>query len=751
MLKAANIYTFIEKEYYISWSMVMVLHFLLFDSFLIQGAAQDNALHFGPEKDTILIAAEPDYPPFCMINEKGDAVGFSIDLFKAAAEAAGIVPEIKIGIWNQIKQDLADGKLDALPLVGRTPEREPLYEFTMPYISLHGAVFARKNAEDITSLTDLKNQEIIVMKGDNAEEYVRRESVSSKIITTNTYEEAFRLLEDGHHDAVITQRIVGFHVIDQLRLQSVKYIDVPLPGFRQDFCFATKKGDTELISRLNEGLSVIIADDTYEQIRNQWFGPTLEQEIRIREIMRVMLYFLVPFLLTIALIWVLLLRRQVRKRTHRLNEEITHHKKTLSALQSEQAKLVDSEEHIRLLLNSTAEGIFGLDMKGKCIFINNAAIRMLGYESSDALLGQDMHQMIHHSTLEGRERPLEECNLYIAMQQETSTHINNDYFWKSDNTSFPVECFSYPMIKNGKAVGSVVTFRDISEKKKSEKELQRYRETLEAQVAERTHELNDKIAKLNRSQKAMLYMIEDLNTVTAELKNERRKLELSNRELEAFSYSVSHDLRAPLRAINGFSRFLAEDYGPELDEEGRRYINTIRESATKMDMLITDLLSLSRVSRSQLSISEVQIKELIMSVYEEVASDAQKKEFTLETGNMPSIKCDPGLMKQVWQNLIDNALKYSSKSEIKKIIIGVDNDKAASTFFIRDFGAGFDNKYVHKLFGLFQRLHQQDEFEGSGVGLAIVQRIIERHGGTVRAEGSPGKGASFFITLPSGK
>lgn len=255
--------------------------------------ANGNETNYKPRHDTILIASEPDYPPFCMVDEEGNAIGFSIDLFKAATQAVGLVPDIEIGVWDHIRHDLARGRIDALPLVGRTPEREALYEFTMPYLSLHGAVFVRKNMKDIATLSDLKDKEILVMKGDNAEEYVRRKAISNKIFTTNTYEEAFELLAGGHHDVVITQRIVGIHLIDQLKYRSVKQLDIQLPGFRQDFCFATRKGDTELISRLNEGLSVVIANDTYEQIRNHWFGPHIEQEIKIKEMIRVILFFLI--------------------------------------------------------------------------------------------------------------------------------------------------------------------------------------------------------------------------------------------------------------------------------------------------------------------------------------------------------------------------------------------------------------------------------------------------------------------------
>ncbi|MGM0378095.1 MAG: sensor histidine kinase, partial [Bacteroidota bacterium] len=269
-------------------------------------------------------------------------------------------------------------------------------------------------------------------------------------------------------------------------------------------------------------------------------------------------------------------------------------------------------------------------------------------------------------------------------------------------------------------------------------------------VAERTAELQEKVEKLDKSQKAMLYMVEDLNNITAELKAERRKLEFTNRELEAFTYSVSHDLRAPLRAINGYSNFLIEDYAPKLDEEGKRFIETIRANATKMDRLISDLLNLSRVSRTSLNYSEVDMKATAISIFREIASAEEQRTFDFSVNEMPAVKGDLNLLKQVWQNLIGNALKYSSKSDIKRIEIGTaeSENKNEIVFYVKDYGAGFDAKYVNKLFGVFQRLHKEEEFEGTGVGLALVQRIIHRHGGRAWAEGELNKGAAFWFSVP---
>jgi PAS domain S-box-containing protein len=698
--------------------------------------------------DTIYIASEPDYPPFCIVNENGNADGFSVDIFTAAADAVRLSVVIKVGVWNYIKQELAEGKIDALPLVGRTPEREEHYDFTMSYLSLHGAVFVRKGTERIQSLADLKGKEIVVMKGDNAEEFVRRENISDKIFTTKTFEEAFKELAQGKYDAVINQRITGLKLLDEMGIESIVALDFQIPQFRQDFCFAVKKGNTMLLSRLNEGLSIIIANGTFEEIRIKWFGPADKSAIDLLRMAKTVLFILIPVILILVLLWIYFLRSQVKKRTQRLNEEIEEHKQTLNSLENQQKELKESEEQIRLLLNSTAEGIYAIDNHGKCTLVNKAALIALGYSSQQEMLGKNMHKLIHHTRADGTKCELESCEIYKTFKDGAEVHHENEVFWKAGGSSFLVEYYSHPIRKNGKVTGSVVTFWDITERKKAENELIRLKNHLGKEVDQRTAELADKLQKLDKSQRAMLYMVEDLNQITQALKQEKAKLKAANTELEAFTYSVSHDLRAPLRAINGFSKFLLEDYADKLDEEGQRFISTIRENAAKMDKLITDLLNLSRVSRASLNITDVDMKNLALAAFKDISDEEEQNTFEFLVSDLPEVSCDSSLMKQVWQNLIGNALKYSAKSETKKIEIGTKKNNTEHTFYIKDKGAGFNNKYKHKLFGVFQRLHHENEFEGTGVGLTIVQRIIQRHGGKVWAEGEISKGATFYFSLP---
>jgi PAS domain S-box-containing protein len=697
--------------------------------------------------DTLFIASEPDYPPYCLIDENGNPDGFAVDLFKAAAAAAGYEVQIKLGLWSEIKRELAEGKIDALPVMGRTPEREPLYDFTLPYLSLHSAVFIRKSSKDIQTLDDLKQKEVLVMRDDVAHEYVQRVNLSDRITTTNTFEEAFQMLANGHGDAVVTQRIIGLKIIERLNLKSVIQTDIEFPDFRQEFCFAVKEGDAELLSRLNEGLSVVIANNTYQHLHTKWFGPVVKENLEAADIVRIVLIIIIPIVIVLAIMWIVLLRNEVKRRTHSMQREVAEHKETLSVLRQKQNQLQTTETQIRLLLNSTAEGIYGIDTHGNCTFVNKAALRMLKYDR-EKLIGQNMHDIIHHTSPDGSPCSPQSCRLLQSFHDGNGIHTDSEMLWSSDGGSFHAEYFSYPIVQNKQITGTVITFWDITERKKSEAELQHMRSALEQQVKERTMELQEKIDKLKKSQRAMLYMVEDLNSMTAELKNERKKLELSNKELEAFSYSVSHDLRAPLRAINGFSRFLTEDYADKLDSEGKRFIETIRNNATKMDRLIIDLLNLSRVSRTELNFVPVDMSAMAASMFNEIATDEEKKTFSLTIEQMSITDCDPNLMKLVWQNLLSNAVKYSSKSDKKKIHVWSYQSENNMVYAVKDSGVGFNSKYKNKLFGVFQRLHTEEEFPGSGVGLAIVQRIIARHGGSVWAESELSGGATFYFSLP---
>jgi len=257
--------------------------------------------------------------------------------------------------------------------------------------------------------------------------------------------------------------------------------------------------------------------------------------------------------------------------------------------------------------------------------------------------------------------------------------------------------------------------------------------------------------KLADTQRALMNMLEDIEVERAEVEQAKSLLETVNKELEAFSYSVSHDLRAPLRAISGFVEAIMEDYAPRLDAEGKRYLGLIQDNAHQMGQLIDDLLAFSRLGRQQMTETRIDMGVLAKAVFDELAGLTPGRQLALRIGSVPPAQGDGTLVRQVLVNLLSNAIKFTKGKAQAFVEFGYRAESGAEAYYVKDNGVGFDMQYVGKLFGVFQRLHPVTEFEGTGVGLALVQRIITRHGGRVWAEGAVDQGATFYFTLPKGE
>ena len=260
-------------------------------------------------------------------------------------------------------------------------------------------------------------------------------------------------------------------------------------------------------------------------------------------------------------------------------------------------------------------------------------------------------------------------------------------------------------------------------------------------MAERTRELQD-------SQLALLNLVDDLNQSSKDLFDTNQALEAVNHELSAFSYSVSHDLRAPLRSIDGFSQALLEDCWDKLDDEGKKYLERVRQATQNMGRLIDDMLSLSRVTRSEFNRELFDLSKMVREIADANQLNNSLNNLTFDIQDGIVVNADQRMMQIVMTNLLDNAFKFVGKKEHPHIEFGTTDKDNKRIIFVRDNGAGFDMKYAGKLFGTFQRLHRADEFPGTGIGLAIVLRVMNRHGGRVWAESEIGKGAVFYFTLP---
>jgi signal transduction histidine kinase len=265
-------------------------------------------------------------------------------------------------------------------------------------------------------------------------------------------------------------------------------------------------------------------------------------------------------------------------------------------------------------------------------------------------------------------------------------------------------------------------------------------------IADMAHAFNSMMSVLEERAAEISQLNIDLERRVAERTDE---LEAANKELESFSYSVSHDLRTPLRAIDGYSLILLEDYAGKLDVEGMRLLNVVRDNTSRMSQLIDDILNFSRTGRLELTFAEIDMEKLAHRVFEELQPGVVGANLQVEIEPIPPLKGDSAMMHQVFVNLLSNAIKFSSAKEVARIKVGASTGGGETIYYVKDNGAGFDMQYANKLFGVFQRLHGVTEFDGTGIGLAIVKRIITRHGGRVWAEGEVGKGATFYFSIPT--
>jgi PAS domain S-box-containing protein len=393
-----------------------------------------------------------------------------------------------------------------------------------------------------------------------------------------------------------------------------------------------------------------------------------------------------------GLVWVAALNHQVRQQTRELRKRFER-----------EAEL---EDQYHDLFENAQELIFTLEPSGRFLSLNKAAERTLAISRYDAV-DRNFSEFVVPAQ---QERFL----VFLNDAGRQNSGKLGEFEVKSTNghsASLELSCHALHRPSAGSQLQVIA--RDITERKRADAEIHRLTNFLENRVAERTSQL-----------------------------------EAANKELEAFSYSVSHDLRAPLRAIDGFSRILEEENLSGADADTKQLLEGIQKNARRMSQLIDDLLQFSRITRSSLVTSEVSLAELFGTVYEEqkLLHPDRQIEFVLKS--LPKVKGDEAMLRQVVENLVSNAIKYTRTRDAARVEVGAREEGEMHVIYVKDNGVGFDMRYSSKLFQVFQRLHSDKEFEGTGVGLAIVQRIIKRHGGAIWAQSEPGAGATFFFSMP---
>ncbi len=393
-------------------------------------------------------------------------------------------------------------------------------------------------------------------------------------------------------------------------------------------------------------------------------------------------------------------RKAAEKALQKLNEELEN------IIEEKTKEIRLKEFKFKSIIENSADAISLMDNDLQGIYSNKSAYELSGRTEAESkemhwstLIHPDDTGKINEIVATAKKTPRKQISAEIRLLHKERGYLH-------------IEGTVCNLLENTAVHALVFNFRDVSKIKNAEHEVWQLNESLERKIAERT-----------------------------------LQLEAANKELEGFSYSVSHDLRAPLRIINGYADMLYTDYKTELNGEGLRLLDIIMYNTRHMGKLIDALLNLARMGRKELTVQHADMNAIVMSTIKEQIS-LQTRSVTFDTAELIAVNCDSVLMRHVWSNLISNAIKYSSKVENPMITIKSTENEHDVIYSVKDNGVGFDMKYSHKLFGVFQRLHNKTDFDGTGVGLALVQRIVAKHGGKVWAEGVENTGATFYFSIP---
>jgi len=687
-----------------------------------------SLLPLGGQTRTVKIGVFPAAP--LVLEKDGKPEGLFIDLIDQFSLTLGWRVQYVPDTWSNLLALLEKGEIDLLPAVGYTRERASKYDFSRnPVYIDSGVLFTGKKFIPHT-IFDLQGKKVAAVDGSiftsGFIEYVSTFGLSCEIVLTRDNREVMQAISGGSVDAGVCIYSLGNELAKEYPV-----LITPISFSPIALSFAVPKGkNVDLISGIDRLMEEMVDDpeSLYSRSFRKWTIPSPSKELPIWLLWGLLGLLLVGLSLAF---WSYLLKRQVKLKTAHLEIEIAERKRAEEILSRQSERLRKLHEidlailaggealetiagkalrHVRILLScrQTGIGIFMPEENEVRIVIvaenglTNSRVPRASLDKEFGDLGA-IEIRPEKTNAEGERSflniPLISVDTHIGvlnLQWEKPRVLAND------TLEIAVE------------VGGQITI--AIEQARLRNETQRHATELEKRVKERTE-----------------------------------LLESANQELDAFSYSVSHDLRAPLRAIDGFVRILVEDFAPALGDEGKRICSVINDGTDRMGCLIDNLLAFSHIGRAALVPVPVEMEALCRSTFMEITTAADRERIVFNLDHLAPAIGDPALLRQVWVNLLGNAVKYSSKKTEAQIEVNSELRDDGVVYSVNDNGAGFNMDYADKLFGVFQRLHSQTEFPGTGVGLAIVQRIILRHRGKVWAEGETNKGATFHFSLPVGE
>jgi PAS domain S-box-containing protein len=640
---------------------------------------------------TVILRINDNLPPYEYIDSNGNPQGFACDVMRAISNETGIPYSVVAG--DQGSGYLPGEEITIRPVFGTEQPSDPSTAY-LPLIRVEYRFFTSSEAEKIGNIR--KESRIILSREGSRDDL---ESIvagnGSPVVWTETPEDAFIRLKMGLGDVAVIESAQGEFILDQSGIPGIDVMD----GYAAtgDYSLLVTNADPEFISKLGQGLREIRGSGDLDRSSATWLSS---RRTGVLWNSSLYLYLFTPFALILltAFSWSWALRVQVAKKAADLEKE-------LKVRRQAESDLIKARNHLNNIIDTIADPVFVKDRDHRYVILNDACCRIMGH-SREELLAKKDEQIF----------PDDAARLFHEGDEQVFSTgmeaVNEEHLTGPDGTITTIltKKSLYTDISGEQYIVGVIS--DITDQKNLEESLKQFNEQLEERVLERT------VA-----------------------------LENANRELESFTYTVSHDLRAPLRAIDGYSTLLLTESSPRITESDVRLLTQIRKNSRHMAQLIDDLLNFSQVGRKELNKIDLDPALLIRAVLDDLKDERKGRDVRITLGHLPHCDADPLLLSQVYFNILSNALKFTRAKDPVLIEIGAFEREGKNVYYVRDNGIGFDMRYKDKIFSPFQRLHSRGEFEGTGVGLAIVHRIVTRHGGVIWAESEEGKGATFYFTL----